>query len=594
MQDWLAQRARVTPGREALVVADTDTHWDYGALDETVAELTGRLAAVGVGRGDHLGCVLETSVEQVCLVHAAMRLGATLVPLAPSFTPPELGERLNRADVTTVVCDDSTEQTVVETSADIDRNLRLLTIGDPQWTDVHSLTAVEPMTVSPVAWDRDDVQLLLFTSGTTGTPKVVQLTMGNLLSSAIASGFRLGVDPGDRWLVPLSLHHMGGIAPILRSTLYGTTTVLRTTFEPGRTVDDIQTHDVTAVSLVPTMLQRMLSARGTLPDCLRFVLVGGAPCPVELVERCRDFSVPICPTYGMTETASQVATARCREAYETPGTVGRPLMWTDVTVVSEDGEPLPAGERGELVVSGPTVTPGYYGDAAATQAAMGQYGFHTGDVGYRDDEGRLFVLNRLDDRIITGGENVDPGEVRDAILEHPAVSDAAVVGIPDEQWGERVGALVVPEDEPPLLSDLETFLRERLAGFKLPRTVGFAESLPRTVSGTVEREAVRDLLRENATAAIEYAESTTGGVTSSTEKAEPVLESDADESSGTSEDVDDTQFAAERDADGERFDGESSGQGQSESANSDAETVERPGPERAGDGRASRNGTDEV
>ena len=505
MQDWLAHRARVTPDREALVTADTGNSWDYATLDATVEEMAGRLTGLGVDAGDHLAAVLGTSVEHVCLVHASMRLGATLVSLSPEFTPAELGGRFDRADVDWVVCDAASEQAVVE--ADTDRDVSVFTVDDPQWTDVSALTEAEAAPFSPADWSVDDVQLLLFTSGTTGTPKVVQLTMGNLLAGAVASGFRLGVEPEDRWLVPLSLHHMGGIAPVLRSTLYGTTTIVRGSFDPGGTVDDVQTYDVTCISLVPTMLRRMLSARGTLPDSLRFVLVGGAPCPVELVERCRDFSVPVAPTYGMTETASQVATARPREAYRAPESVGRPLLWTDLTVVDEDGDPVETGAPGELVVSGPTVSPGYYGDDDATAAATGEYGLHTGDVGYRDESGRFYVLNRLDDRILTGGENVDPGEVVDALREHPGVDDAAVVGLDDDEWGQRVGALVVPAgDEPPRVGELEAFLRERLAGYKLPRTVGFEEELPRTVSGTVERGAVRERLVSGPTGAIEHAE----------------------------------------------------------------------------------------
>lgn len=506
MYDWLAHRARVTPEREALVTADSGNSWDYTTLDETVEEMASRLAGFGVEGGDHLGAVLGTSVEHVCLVHAAMRLGVTLVPLSPAFTPPELRDRLDRADVDAVVCDDDSEQTVVEASIDTDCEESVFTIDEPQWTGVKALSAAEPTTFTPWEWDFADVQLLLFTSGTTGTPKVVQLTMGNLLASAVASAFRLGVVPGDRWLVPLSLHHMGGIAPVLRSTLYGTTTVVREEFDAGGTVDDIQSLDITGVSLVPTMLRRMLSARGTLPDCLRFVLVGGAPCPVELVERCRDFNVPIYPTYGMTETASQVATAPSREAYKLPDSVGRPLLWTDVTVVDDDGDPLPTGESGELVVDGPTVTPGYYEDDAATEAATSPYGFHTGDVGYLDESGRIYVLNRLDDRIVTGGENVDPGEVLDALLDHDDVAEASVVGIPDDDWGERVGALVVPRDEAPLVGELESFLRDRIAGYKLPRTIGFVDALPRTVSGTVERDTVRDRLESGTTGVIEHAE----------------------------------------------------------------------------------------
>jgi O-succinylbenzoic acid--CoA ligase len=562
MQDWLAHRARATPGREALVNAGSGNSWSYATLDETVEEMAGRLHAQGVDEDDHLGAVLGTGVEAVCLVHAAMRLGTTLVPLSPEFTPPELRARFDRADVDAVVCDAGTEETVREAAKSVDSRLAVITIDTADWSGARALADAEPVSFTPTEWERDGVQLLLFTSGTTGKPKAVQLTMGNLLASATASGFRLGIDPADRWLVPLSLHHMGGIAPVLRSALYGTTAIIRESFDPGGTVDDIQRFDATCISLVPTMLRRMLSARGTLPDSLRFVLVGGAPSPEELVTRCRDFSVPICPTYGMTETASQIATARHREAYETPETVGRPLLWTDVTVVDESGSPLGPGETGELVVSGPTVTPGYYGDAAATREAIGPHGLHTGDVGYRDEKGRLYVLNRLDDRILTGGENVDPGEVVDAIREHPDVSDAAVVGLPNEKWGEQVAALIVPEEETVDVAELEPFLRDRLAGFKLPRTVGFAEELPRTVSGTVEREAVRERLTDGETEEIERT-GTSGRAATETESGRNIITAKAEAAAAENEEESreanesgDGRAPAAGEGDPERTDGE--------------------------------------
>jgi O-succinylbenzoic acid--CoA ligase len=178
-----------------------------------------------------------------------------------------------------------------------------------------------------------------------------------------------------------------------------------------------------------------------------------------------------------------------------------------VTVV-DDGEgdegevePVPAGATGELVVSGPTVMRGYYGDSAATDEAFGEYGFHTGDVGYQDESGRVWVLNRREDRIVTGGENVHPGEVVDALREHPAVREAAVVGLDDAEWGERVAALVVPEEgasDDLSTADVEEHCRGLLAGYKRPRTVAFTDELPRTSSGTVEREAVREILREES------------------------------------------------------------------------------------------------
>ncbi|SFR42549.1 o-succinylbenzoate--CoA ligase [Halogeometricum limi] len=490
MRDWLSHRVRVSPEGTALVRSTSGESWTFAELDGMVDEMAGRLAALGVASGDHVGVVLGPCVDYVALIHAAMRLGVTLVPMGDRLTAPELRTQVETADVTVLVCGSETETRAVEATDDVP----VVSVDAATTDEVVSVRSVLPDPVTPATWTRDDVQLLLFTSGTTGDPKAVQLTMGNILASAVASAFRLGFDPRDRWLVTLSLHHMGGIAPVLRMPLYGMTVVLREEFDAGAAADDIDRFDVTGVSLVPTMLRRMLDSRGTLASSLRTVLLGGAPAPRELIERCRDYSIPVYPTYGMTETASQVATAAPDEAFDHPGTVGRPLMWTDVTVVDEDGDGVSAGELGEFVVRGPTVSPGYYADPEATAAAFDERGLRTGDVGYVDDGGRLYVLNRVDDRIITGGENVDPGEVADVVRSHPDVRDVAVVGVPDAEWGERVSALVVPETDELDAAELTAYARERLAGFKLPRVVAFADELPRTVSGTVKRDAVRERL----------------------------------------------------------------------------------------------------
>ncbi|SFG12867.1 O-succinylbenzoic acid--CoA ligase [Halopelagius inordinatus] len=490
MRDWLSHRVRVTPDATALLLASTGDSWTFAELDEMVAETAGHLAALGIESGDHLGVVMETRVAYVRLLHAAMRLGTVLVPLGDGLTETELRAQAETADLTALVCGAETERRAVDAT----ESVPVVSVDSPTTDAASSLSDVSPETVAPASWDLDDTQLLLFTSGTTGDPKAVRLRMRNLLSSAVASAFRLGFDPADKWLVALSLHHMGGIAPVLRMPLYGMTVVLRSEFRAGATADDIERYDVTAVSLVPTMLRRMLKKRGTLSESLRVVLLGGAPASTELIERCRNYSVPVYPTYGMTETASQIATARPKEAFRNVGTVGRPLYWTEVTVLDETGTPVDGDETGELVVSGPTVTPGYYGDDEATAEAFCEYGLRTGDAGYVDSAGRLYVLNRVDDRIITGGENVEPGEVVDVLRSHPDIRDAAVVGVPDDEWGERVGALVVRASEAVTRDVVEEYARERLAGFKLPRIVAFADELPRTVSGTVKRDAVRERL----------------------------------------------------------------------------------------------------
>ena len=490
MYDWLTHRTRSTPEDLAVIDTETDTRWSYSGLDAAVDETAGRLAALGIEKGDHVGMLMSTQLLSVCLLHAAQRLGLRLVPLNTRLTAAELAAQIDHSDLAMVVCGADTEQLAVEAVG----STPIASVDDPQWEEVQSFRAVEPEDVEPVDWELDDPQLMVFTSGSTGQPKAVVLTMGNLLASATASGFRLGVLPDDRWLLTLSLYHVGGIAPIFRSTLYGTAVVIRESFDPGGVADDIERHDVTVVSLVPTMLAEMLERRGTLSDSLRAVLLGGAPAPDSLIERCRNYSIPVFPTYGMTETASQIATARPQQAFERAGTVGRPLLWTELTVVDDEGQPVEAGERGEIVVSGPMVTAGYYGDVDANVEAFCEHGLRTGDVGYASEHGYLYVLNRLDDRIITGGENVDPGEVVEALRSHPEVDEAAVVGLDDDTWGERVAALVVPRTEPLSADSLEGHCRDRLAGYKLPRVIAVTDSLPRTASGTIKRPVVREQL----------------------------------------------------------------------------------------------------
>jgi O-succinylbenzoic acid--CoA ligase len=512
MHDWLTDRARTSPEATALVEAADGTRWSYVQLDAAVEETAGRLAALGLRPGDHLGVLMETRVAFVRLVHAAMRLGAVLVPLNARLARPELVRQVETADLTLLVCERETEADAVGVS-----EVPVASVDSPAGADgeesVAALREQDSADFDPASWSRDDPHAMLFTSGTTGDPKAVSLSMGNFLSSATASAFRIGVTPDDNWLLCLSMYHMGGLSVVLRSALYGTTVVLQEGFDAEWAADAIAEYGVTGVSLVPTMLRRMLDVRESddsrarraesdgvresLANSLRFVLLGGAPASAELISRCEARGVPVHPTYGMTETASQIATARPREAFEYRGTVGRPLLWTDLTVVGEDGDPLPADETGELVVSGPTVMRGYYGDSAATDEAFGEYGLHTGDVGYRDEAGRVWVLNRREDRIITGGENVHPGEVVEALREHPRIRDAAVVGLDDDDWGERVAALVVSESDADVSAgDVTAHCRERLAGYKRPRTVAFADELPRTASGTVEREAVRERLRD--------------------------------------------------------------------------------------------------
>lgn len=495
--DLLAQRAAATPDPTAVVDADDGSERSYGDLNERASTRAGAVdsAADGGLDGRRVGLLLGTRPAVADLYFATGRLGASAVALNVELPVERLRSQAERADIDLLVCEGASEDRATAVAPD---GVPVASVDEPASDDVAPLALDDPAAVAPSERPLDAERVVMFTSGTSGEPKGVRLTRRNLVASATASAHRLGVDQGDRWLVCLPTYHMGGLAPLVRSTLYGTTTVVQREFDAEGTARVLDEYDITAVSLVPTMLSRLLDAGWTPTDSLRFVLLGGAPASRELIERCERRGVPACPTYGMTETASQVATATPAEAREYPDTVGNPLRGTTVTVLGNDGSPVEPGGTGELVVSGPTVSPGYL-DEAQTAAAYDESGFHTGDLGYADADGRLWVVGRVDDAIVTGGENVHPARVVDALRAADGIAEAAVVGLPDQEWGERVAALVVPVDaaaETVRLTPeaVREAVRDRLAAFAVPKTVGFADELPRTHSGTVDREAVRDRL----------------------------------------------------------------------------------------------------
>jgi O-succinylbenzoic acid--CoA ligase len=312
---------------------------------------------------------------------------------------------------------------------------------------------------------------VLLTSGTAGQPKPVRLMRANHEASAIASAWNLGVAPDDRWLCVLPLHHVGGLAILWRSVIYGTTVVMHERFDPVDAAAAIAAGEVTLASLVPTMLRRMRAAGLAGPGRMRALLLGGGPVPRDLLEWATAAGIPALQTYGMTETASQIATMRAEEAVLHHGSAGRPLLGVELRI----------GEGGEILVRGPMV---------ATGALADDGWLHTRDRGRLDEDGFLHVEGRLDDVIVTGGENVMAAEVEDALRAHPAVADAAVAGRPDAEWGSAVTAWVVLATHVPE-SDLAAHCRRVLAPHKVPKAFVRVDELPRNAAGKVVRRELR-------------------------------------------------------------------------------------------------------
>ena len=503
--DWLHFRAANTPGREALV-ADGRS-WTYAELDGDATRVARLLAAWGVKRGDRVAMLLNNGAGVAMLVHATLRLGATLVPLNVRLNASELSWQIGDSNARILIVDGRTAVHADRVRRDIPGLVTAtLEAGDAQRpvsaADCAALDSRDEVEVDfRLVHDSSDVVAIMYTSGTTGQPKGAMLTVGNFWWSAVGSALNLGTHTNDRWLACMPLFHVGGLSILLRSAIYGITAIVQDGFDADAVIDAVDNDGVTIVSVVLVMLQRMLDARGDrpFPASLRCVLLGGGPAPQPLLERCARLGIPVAQSYGLTETTSQLATLSPADALRKLGTAGRPIYPNEIRIATADGRAA-TDEAGEILVRGPVVMAGYAGRPEATAAALADGWLHTGDFGSLDADGYLRVLDRRNDLIITGGENVYPAEVEAALLAHERVAEVAVVGIPDEQWGQKVVAVIRlrptdGEGQSDVEAELRSHCRSRLAGYKTPREFRIvAEELPRTASGKLRRSVLRERL----------------------------------------------------------------------------------------------------
>lgn len=492
LPEWLAQRAHLSPRRVALIAGAEQ--WLYRELDARVSRLARKLSALGVVAGDRVAILAHNSAAFVEIVHALMRLGGILVPLNVRLKPAELAWQLDDVGARLLLYDRQSSMVVPEI-ANGRSWLQTVMIGDQKEPGVRLLND-QPQVDATLRTEIDlnDVSSIIYTSGTTGRPKGAMLTFGNFWWSAAGSVLNLGHHHDDRWLACLPLFHVGGLSILLRSVIYGITAVVHESFDAGAVNRAIDEDGVTILSVVSTMLQRMLDERGSrpYPSSLRCVLIGGGPVPPSLLQAALQLGAPVVQTYGLTETASQTATLAPDDAMRKLGSAGKPLFPVELRI-ERDGLVVPHDEVGEIVVRGPTVTRGYYNRPDATNDVIRDGWLHTGDLGYLDEDGYLYVADRRDDLIVSGGENVYPAEVEAVLLQHPLIQEAGVVGIPHDVWGQTVvAAIVIPSDAWVSSDDVAAFCRQRLASYKVPRIVRCVPSLPRNAAGKLLRRLLRD------------------------------------------------------------------------------------------------------
>jgi fatty-acyl-CoA synthase len=502
LASWFAKRAERTPSRRALTFEGRTS--TYAELWQRVERLAAGLRVGGVTAGDRIGFLgLNQPVFFETLL-AAGRLGAVFVPLNFRLTAAELAYIIGDAGVHTLIVDEPHRGVIDSARDDVKVERYVAADGNADgWEPYDALIDHPPLTDAPAVAE-DDVAIIMYTSGTTGRPKGAMLTHGNLWWNNTNALHTLDVVEDDVTLVVAPLFHIGGLNVMTLVTWQkGGEVVLHRSFDPGACLADIARYGVTTFFGVPAMFL-FLSHHPDFANAdlssIRMFICGGAPVPEPLLRLFLARGVPIQQGYGLTETAPMVTFLTAEYSLTKLGSAGRPPLFTDVRIADPDNatitEPLALGE---VCVRGPNVLAGYWNRPNATAEAIDADGwFHTGDVGYLDEDGFLFIADRVKDMVITGGENVYPAEVESVLFAHPSIAEVAVIGLPDERWGEAVTAIVVAMAEPPTLEDLRDFAGRSLARYKLPTRLQIVDVLPRNPAGKVLKFELRDRFAEVA------------------------------------------------------------------------------------------------
>jgi long-chain acyl-CoA synthetase len=503
----LAEVAKQLPQKKAYVFEGESC--TYQELHERISRFASGLASMGISKGDHIALLLGNSPYFIIGLYGALRTGATVIPVNPIYTPDEIGYILTNGDVKAVIGLDLLVPLFQKMEARLPNIEHVIVCDTPQGKDqpisftgkMKSFTDILKAGVADYQGPQlaeDDTAVILYTSGTTGKPKGAMLTHKNLYSNAQDTANYLKINENDRVIATLPMFHVFCLTVALNAPLMnGGTVLIVPKFSPAKIFQLAREEKATIFAGVPTMYNFLYQyEHGKAEDfqTLRLCISGGASMPVALLKNFEQkFKVIVSEGYGLSE-ASPVTCFNPLDRPRKPGSIGCSILHVENKVVNEFGEEVPVGEVGELIVRGPNVMKGYYKMPEETAHALRNGWLYTGDLAKMDEEGYFYIVDRKKDMIIVGGYNVYPREVEEVLYSHPDIVEAAVIGIPDPDFGEAVKCFVVSKNADLTEEQLIEYCREHLAKYKVPSMVEFLDEIPKNTTGKILRRALKEQL----------------------------------------------------------------------------------------------------
>jgi len=496
--DWFAKWAIYNPFRIAFKEFETDREYSYSQFDR----MGNYVAALihhqhGFVKGDRLAVISDNNMEYIVLFATAQKLGITIVPLNYRLTPAELDFIISDADVKGIVFEEKYFEKIKNLDSFKVIPFKMSVEELKQINDENLKDKSAPLPVT-VELHGDDPIFILYTSGTTAFPKGALYTHKMLFWNSINTELRLDITSNDISINCAPPFHTGGwnvlLTPFIHHDAY---TLIMRGFDADLILEMLELERATIWWAVPTMLKMMAESPAFTKarlNRLRYLVVGGESLPIPVIELWHRKGVLIRQGYGLTEVGPNVTSLDQKDATRKKGSIGTMNFYYEAKLVNDKGLEVPAGEAGELLLKAPTVTPGYWKNAKATAETIEDGWFHTGDLMKKDLEGYYYVLDRIKNMYISGGENVYPAEVEHMIRQHPAVSEVAIIGVPDERWGEAGKAFVVVKHGETLSRDLlAAYCLERIAKYKIPKHFEFVDSLPKNDAGKIDRKRLREI-----------------------------------------------------------------------------------------------------